>query len=144
MKINGHGHVLPEPEDIPAFMRDKEVFWIDQDRRFMYQKNWRRPITDPSFFVSEKIAWMDRQGIDHAVILNLSQLYCNGMEAGLAKDVLRFQNDFNASLKERFPRRLTGGFVVQLGCIDTALAEIERCVTELHMPLLCLPTSFPG
>ena len=27
MKINGHGHILPEPSDIPKFMKDKKLFW---------------------------------------------------------------------------------------------------------------------
>ncbi|MDG1724796.1 MAG: amidohydrolase, partial [Bacteroidia bacterium] len=45
MKINGHSHLLPYPNQIPSFMKDKEIFWIDEDRAFMRQKNWQRPIT---------------------------------------------------------------------------------------------------
>ena len=30
MKINGHGHLLPEPYEIPKFMRDKKLFFIDE------------------------------------------------------------------------------------------------------------------
>ena len=80
MRINGHGHILPEPHQIPQFMRDKGIFWIDDDRKFMRNDEWSRPITDRSFFLKEKIEWMGENHIDHAVMLNLSQLYCNGMD----------------------------------------------------------------
>lgn len=141
-KINGHGHILPEPEQIPAFMKEKKVFWIDEDRKFMRQGDWKRPVTDPSFFLSEKLAWMDRNEILHGVMLNLSQLYCNGMERGLCRDVIRFQNDFNAGVQRDYPDRFTCGFVVQPLHLEDALAEIERCVKTLGLKLLCLPTHF--
>lgn len=142
MKINGHGHILPEPKQIPQFMKDKKLFWIDEDKKFMRQGNWVRPITDPSFFIDEKLAWMDKNGIDHGVMLSLSQLYCNGWEKQDAMDAIRFQNDFNAQLQADHPGKLTCGFVVQPLYMDHALAEIERCVTKLNMKLLCLPTHF--
>ncbi|MBK8699681.1 MAG: amidohydrolase family protein [Saprospiraceae bacterium] len=142
MRINGHSHVLPYPEEIPRFMSDKEIFWVDADRKFMRQKNWARPITDLSFFLDEKMVWMENNHIDHCVVLNLSQLYCNGYARQLTRDVLRFQNDFNASVQERYPQKFTGGFVVQPRYIDDALNEIDRCVTSLGLNLLCLPTHF--
>ena len=142
MRINGHGHILPEPHEIPKFMRERKLFWIDEDKRFMRQGDWARPITDPSFFFKEKIEWMEKYQIDHGVMLNLSQVYCNGWSRQEAQDAIRWQNDFNASVQERRPDLFTSGFVVQPLYIDDALAEIERCVEELKMPLLCLPTHF--
>lgn len=142
IKINGHGHLLPYPEEIPNFMREKGVFWVDKDRKFMRQGEWKRPVTDPSFFLREKLEWMDKNEIVHEVILNLSQLYCNGMERQLARDVIRFQNDYNASVQAGFPKKFTAGFVVQPAYIDDALKEMDRCVSELKMRLLCLPTHF--
>ena len=60
----------------------------------------------------------------------------------LCRDVQRFQNDFNASVQERAPQKFTTGFVVQPAYLDDALAEIDRCVTDLGMSLLCLPSHF--
>ena len=54
MRINGHGHVLPEPNQIPKFMKDKKLFWIDNDKKFMRQGNWSRPITGSSLFDSAR------------------------------------------------------------------------------------------
>ena len=142
MRINGHGHILPEPNQIPQFMKDKKLFWIDDDKKFMRQGNWSRPITDPSFFIKEKLEWMDQYNIDHGVMLNLSQIYCNGWQKQDAKDAITWQNDFNASVQTDYPDKFTSGFVVQPLYMEDALKEIERCVTELKLKLLCLPTHF--
>lgn len=123
-------------------MREKKLFWIDDDKRFMRQGDWSRPITDPSFFFNEKLEWMERYSIEHGVMLNLSQIYCNGWERQDAQDAIRWQNDFNASVQERRPDKFTCGFVVQPLYVEDALKEIERCVNELGMRLLCLPSHF--
>ena len=142
MRINGHSHLLPYPEQIPSFMREKEIFWIDDDRKFMLQKNWKRPVTDSSFFLHEKLDWMARNNIDHAVILNLSQLYGNGLRLEEMKQVLRFQNDFNAEVQRNYPDKFTCGFVIHAGFVRSAVWEIERCVEELGLTVLCLPTHY--
>ena len=142
MRINGHSHLLPYPEDIPQFMKDKEIFWIDDDRKFMRQKGWGRPVTDSSFFLDEKLEWMENSKIDHAVVLNLSQLYGNGLNMEDMKQALRFQNDFNAKIQEEHPTKFTCGFVIHAGFVQGALWEIERCVEKLGLKVLCLPTHY--
>ena len=142
MRINGHGHILPEPSQIPAFMKEKRLFWIDQDKQFMRQQNWSRPINDSSFFIDGKIEWMKQFNINHAVMLCLSQLYCNGWQKQDCMDGIRFQNDFNASVQSEYRDKFTCGFVVQPLYIDHALKEIDRCVNDLGLRVLCLPTHF--
>ena len=85
---------------------------------------------------------MEKYEIDHAVVLNLSQLYGNGLRLEEMKQALRFQNDFNAKVQEDHPSKFTCGFVVHPGYGRGALWEIERCVEELGMRLLCLPTHY--
>lgn len=142
IRINAHSHLLPEPGEIPDFIKNKGLFSIDPDKSFMRQFEWSRPITDKSFFFDEKIKWMEYNKIDHAVVLNLSQLYCNGWEKQQAMDTIRWQNDFNASVQSRRPDLFTAGFVVQPAYIDAALKEMNRCVNELNLHVLCLPTHF--
>ena len=142
LRINGHGHLLPEPNQIPSFMREKKLFWIEDDKKFMCQRDWRRPVTDPSFFLEEKLIWMDKNKIDKEVLLNLSQLYGNGWSEKDCYDGLRFQNDFNAEVQHNHPDRFISGFVVQPRYIEQSLLEIERCVEKYQLPLLCLPTHF--
>ncbi len=142
MRINGHSHLLPYPEEVPDFMKEKGIFWINKDKKFMSQKNWTRPITDESFFLKEKLEWMDQNNIDHSVVLNLSQLYGNGLKWEDMKQALRFQNDFNARIQHDHPDKFTCGFVIHSGFIQGALWEIERCVEELNLQVLCLPTHY--
>ena len=142
LRINGHSHLLPYPEEIPQFMKDKEIFWVDDERKHMLQKGWSRPVTHSSFFLDEKLEWMDENKIDHAVVLNLSQLYGNGLRLEEMKKALRFQNDYNAKIQLENASKFTCGFVVHPGFIQGALWEIERCVKELDLKVLCLPTHF--
>jgi len=141
-KINAHGHLLPYPEQIPAFMREQKIFWVDADRKMMRQGNWQRPVTDPSFFLAEKLDWMEEHRIDHEVLLTLSQLYCNGMPRERTRDVIAFQNDYHAAVQRDHAERFTCGFVVQPAYIEDALRETERCVEQLNLRVLCLPTHF--
>ncbi len=141
-RINGHGHLLPEPNQIPAFMKQQNLFWIDDAKQNMFQGNWSRPVSHPSFFLKEKLAWMEQNKIDHEVVLNLSQLYGNGLSQQTLKDVLHFQNDFNASIQHENPKKFTTGFVVNPVYLEDALKETERCVKELNLRLMCLPTHF--
>ena len=131
LRINGHSHLLPYPEEIPDYMQEKGIFWVDKDRKFMLQKDWKRPVTDSSFFLDEKLEWMERNKLDHAVVLNLSQLYGNGLRVEEMKKALRFQNDFNARIQNDHPSKFTCGFVVHPGFVRSACWEIERCV-ETH------------
>ena len=55
MRINGHGHILPEPFQIPKFMKEKRLFWIDEDKKYMRQGDWSRPINNSSFFLKDKL-----------------------------------------------------------------------------------------
>ncbi len=141
-RINAHAHLLPEPHEIPKFMKDKKIFWVEDDKQWMRQgESWKRPVTDPSFFVEEKLVWMEENNIDHEVLITLSQLYCNGIDCALARDVIQFQNDFNCDIQNRYPEKFTGGFVVQAAHVNDALDEIDRCVKK-GMKVLCLPTHF--
>ena len=58
------------------------------------------------------------------------------------KKALRFQNDYNARIQHDNASKFTCGFVVHPGFIQGALWEIERCVKELGLRVLCLPTHF--
>lgn len=140
-RINAHGHLLPYPAEIPSFMKEKKIFWVTEDKSCMCQGDWVRPVTDPSFFLQEKLEWMEHNHIDKEVVLNLSQLYCNGMPQALARDVIRFQNDFNAGIASGYPDKFISGFVVQPLYLEDALKEAERCVS-MGLRLMCLPTHY--
>lgn len=140
-RINAHSHILPEPKEIPKFMKKRCVFWISKDKKYMYQKDWSRPIDDPSFFLNARLDWMAKHHINHEVLITLSQLYCNGLSKTEAYDVIRWQNDFNAKLQNDHPTKFTSGFTVNPAYTISSLKEIDRCV-KLDMKVLCLPSHF--
>ena len=94
------------------------------------------------FFLTKNWSGWKKNRIDHAVVLNLSQLYGNGLRLEMMKKALRFQNDFNAKIQQDHSSKFTCGFVIHPGFIQGALWEIERCVEELNLNVLCLPTHF--
>lgn len=140
MIINSHGHLLPEPQQIPVFMREQKLFWIDDDKQYMRQGDWKRPVTHPSFFLDNRLAWQEENKIDHEVIITLSQLYGNGLSKDLANDIARFQNNFHAETQSNYPNKFTCGFVLPLAYRDLAEKEIDRCVNSLNLKIACLPT----
>ena len=123
-------------------MKQQKLFWVDDAKQNMFQGSWSRPVSHPSFFLKEKLEWMEQNQIDHEVVLNLSQLYGNGLRLEEMKQALRFQNDFNARIQHENPSKFTTGFVVHPGFVRGACWEIERCVEVLGMRLLCLPTHY--
>ncbi len=141
-KINAHSHVLPYPEDIPEFMKEEGIFWVDEDRKWMHQGDWKRPITDESFFLNEKLEWMQKWEIDHCVVLTLSQLYGNHLSSKDRIRALQFQNNFNAKIQQDYPSQFTTSFVVNPKNKEEALIEMKRCVEELELSVLCLPTHY--
>ena len=64
------------------------------------------------------------------------------MERDQCRDVIHFQNDFNAEVQHNYPEKFTSGFVVQAAHMDDALKEIDRCFNTHKLNLLCLPTHF--
>ena len=123
-------------------MKENKYFWIDEERNFMHQYDWKRPITDESFFLDKKLEWMDKNNIDHEVIITLSQLYCNGYSQEDSRLIMRFQNEFHAKVQREHGDKFTCGFVVPAAYIDDAINEMEYAVNELNLRVLCLPTHF--
>ena len=72
-------------------------------------------------------------------MLNLSQLYGNGLRLEMMKKALRFQNDFNAKIQQDQGSKFTCGFVVHPGFIQGALWEIERCIEDLDLKYFVYP-----
>ena len=99
LRINGHSHLLPYPEEIPQFMKDREIFGLMMNENTCFKKDGVDLLLI-LVFLDEKLEWMEKNRIDHAVVLNLSQLYGNGLRLEMMKKALRFQNDFNAKIQQ--------------------------------------------
>ena len=143
--IDGHGHILPNPDQIPQSIKDAGYFNIigAPGEQFMTQDfmNWKRPVSHPSFFVGPRLEWMEKNDIAHTVMITLSQLYCNGIEKKPALDIMKFQNDFHLELQETYPNKFSCGFVVNPLHIQEALVEFRQRANE-GLQFLCLPTHY--
>lgn len=144
--IDGHQHAVPMKVEIPMSIRNAQLFDIEgpPGQQFMTQKfiNWSRPISHPTFFINnERLEMMEAFNIEHAIILTLSQMYCNGFDEIRTYELMSFQNDFNCTLQENYPSKFTTGFVVQPRYRDQALKEIEKRSAE-GFDFLCLPTHY--
>jgi|JI10StandDraft_1071094.scaffolds.fasta_scaffold20093_3 aminocarboxymuconate-semialdehyde decarboxylase len=144
--IDGHGHILPEPSQIPKSISKAGYFnvitstlgqWMTQD--FI---GWRRPVSHGTFFKEPRLEWMEKHNIAHTILITLSQLYCNGIaDDEAALDIMRFQNDFHVSLQEKHPLRFSCGFVGLPRLLDVTLIEMQRRYKE-GLKFLCLPTHY--
>ena len=143
--VDGHGHILPMPHQIPDSIKNAGYFGIigAVGSQFMTQDfiKWKRPISHETFFIEPRLEWMAKHNIAHTVMLTLSQFYCNGIEKEHALDIIAFQNDFHAELQGKYPKQITAGFVVQPLFIEEALLECERRIKE-GLKILCLPTHY--
>lgn len=83
--------------------------------------------------VEERIADMDRLGIDVQAISPSPGQYYYFTEPGLGRDLARMVNDGVAEALVRHPDRLVGMGTVPLQSTELAIAEMRRCVGDLGM-----------
>ena len=75
-------------------------------------------------------------------LLGLCLAACGGEIEQASLAIVPSPEDFNAEIQRDHPSKFTCGFVVHPGFLAGALWEIERCVEELGLRVLCLPTHF--
>lgn len=98
----------------------------------------------PSFHdINAKLADMDRIGVDVAVLsLNIpGPELAGGSEAD---ELACIGNDALAEVIARYPKRFWGFATLGFGNIDTALKELDRCVTKLGFRGLQLMSNVAG
>lgn len=94
--------------------------------------------------VDERLADMDRMGVDCQVIsLSPYQLY-DWAEPELGREVARLANDDLAAAVSLRPDRLMGMGTVPLQETKLAVEELDRCVNELGFRALELSTNVEG
>ena len=85
---------------------------------------------------------MNQSKIDHGNVSFITTLITM---AGTNKTALmesNFKMISTPQFKNDYSGNVTCGFVVQPLFIDHALKEIERCVNDLGLKVLCLPTHY--
>ena len=83
--------------------------------------------------IETRLADMDRMGIDVQAISPAPNQLIYWSEADLGIEVARTVNDRLAAVVAAWPDRFVGLGTVPLQHVDLAVAELERCVTELGL-----------
>jgi aminocarboxymuconate-semialdehyde decarboxylase len=145
--VDLHSHVFPqalaeriaaEPERMMArrFARDGGE-WIHHDQGFLY------PLVPEFLEPAEKLAAMDRLGLDYAVISPSPTLFYHWAEPALEQEIARVVNDGVAELAAASDRLRPMG-QLPLGEPHAAVAELERIHREHGMRCVILGTAIEG
>lgn len=93
-----------------------------------YAEQWLRKLPD---FTECRLPEMDEAGIDIQVLsLTVPELQAD-IDAGTARDNARRANDYLAQVVSEHPTRFRGFAALPLQDPGAAVAELDRCITEL-------------
>ena len=144
--LHCHLHVLEadallegvEPGGQPYSAEATNALTADINRR--QQVTILTKLTDPA----ERIADMDRTGVDVQAVAPSPSHYYYAYEAGAARDAVRVVNDRIAEVVGQYPDRFVGLCTVPLQDVDIAVAELERSVNELGLRGVEISTNVNG
>jgi aminocarboxymuconate-semialdehyde decarboxylase len=142
-----HNHVIPE-NVVQAIQRNPERFGtrieMRNGRRF-FDAHGRMTELLPEFHDPEaKIAWMDRVGMDIAVVSPAPPIYFYWLKPDAGAEIIRLANDGIAQMVAKHPDRLRGMAHLPMQDPDAALAELERVVRDYRFKAVELATSIEG
>lgn len=159
MKIDVHGHFLPEPFcdrlrgwDAPLRIETSaESAAVEEgriesrgDEEMLIHDHGAFPLADAFIDIETHFQWMDRHAIDMQ-ILSVSAPHPNDSAAtdDQVVDLTRAINDGFAALQDRHPDRIAGLASLPLRTPAAALEELDR-VVDLGLVGITVPTSFRG
>ena len=142
-----HNHVIPEIV-VKAIERNPERYGtrIEQrDGKRYFDAHGRMTELLPEFCVPEaKVAWMDRVGMDVAVISPAPPIYFYWLKPDAGLEIVRLANDGIAQMVAKFPDRLRGMAHLPMQDPDAAIAELERVARDYRFKGVELATSIEG
>ena len=133
--IDAHAHVIPgalvdamregrAPDGIRLEVTD-ERSWV------VHRQGYRYPLLEDFHDVAARLATMDRQGIDAALLSVAPPLFLYWIEPRESVAAARLINDAIADMVAKAPDRFTGVATLPLQDPAAAVEELERCVRTL-------------
>ena len=142
-----HNHVIPETV-VQAIKRDPERFGTRIEERGgkrYFDSHGRMTELLPEFCdAAAKVAWMDRAGMDVAVISVGPPIYFYWLKPDAGLEAARLANDGIARMVAQYPTRLRGMAHLPMQDPDAAIAELERAVREHKFRAVEVATSIEG
>jgi len=142
-----HNHVIPE-RVVQAIWRNPERYGTRIEERAgkrYFDAHGRMAELLPEFCdVEAKIAWMDRVGMDVAVISPAPPIYFYWLAPQAGIEIIRLANDGIAHMVAQHPDRLRGMAHLPMQDPEAAIAELERVVKAYKFKGVELATSIEG
>jgi aminocarboxymuconate-semialdehyde decarboxylase len=142
-----HNHVIPEGV-VQAIERNPERYGtrieVRNGKRY-FDAHGRLAELLPEFHDPEaKVAWMDRVGMDVAVISPAPPIFFYWLKPDAGAEIVRLANDGIARMVAKFPDRLRGMAHLPMQDPDAAIAELERVVRDYRFKAVEIATSIEG
>ncbi|MBI3041925.1 MAG: amidohydrolase [Betaproteobacteria bacterium] len=142
-----HNHVIPEGV-VQTIRRSPERFGTrieERDGKRYFDSHGRMTELLPEFCdPAAKVAWMNRVGMDVAVISPAPPIYFYWLKPEAGIEIVRLANDGIARMVAKYPDRLRGMAHLPMQDPDAAIAELERVVKEYRFKAVELATSIEG
>jgi aminocarboxymuconate-semialdehyde decarboxylase len=139
MKIDLHTHILPERwPDLAAKFGYGGFIRLEHHKpccaRMMKGDQFFREIQDNCWSPQRRIEECDRAGVSMQVLSTVPVMFSYWAKPKDTDYLARLLNDHIAEVARAHPARFTGLGTVAMQSADLAVAELERCVNELHLP----------
>ena len=139
MKIDLHTHILPENwpnlRERYGYGGFLEIEHIAPCRaRLLVDGRPFRDIEDNCWEPRVRTEQMDRDGVGVQVLSTVPVLFSYWSRPADGHDLAKLLNDHLAWVVATNPKRFVGLGTVPLQAPDLAVAELERCVTDLRLP----------
>jgi aminocarboxymuconate-semialdehyde decarboxylase len=148
MKIDIHTHIMPEkmPNWVQKFGYGEFIHLEHRNCKACMMKGDQlfREVEENCFKEDVRLKDMDDTGVTVQVLSTIPVLFNYWAKAKDGLETSRFFNDHIAETAGKTPNRFIGIGTVPLQDVDLAIAEMERCVTELRMPGLEIGTNING
>lgn len=148
--VDIHTHVVPL--DFPAYAgQGRDVPWPSMaasptcgHRNVMVSGRVYRTVTSQCWDASERLADMDRLGIERQVLSPMPELLSYWMSAADGTAICRFLNETIAAMVASAPGRFDGLAAVPLQDVEAGIRELEHAVRELGLAGVELGSNING
>lgn len=148
MKIDIHTHIMPDkmPNWVQKFGYGEFIHLEHRNCKACMMKGSTlfREVDANCFDAAVRIKEMDETDVAVQVLSTIPVLFNYWAKAKDGLETSRFFNDHIADAVAKNPKRFIGIGTVPLQDVDMAIAEMERCVTELKMPGLEIGSNING
>lgn len=148
MIVDAHNHVIPAAI-IRYLAENEEPFGVKVDRsgaatRLAHREGFAYPLFEEFLTPAEKIAQLDRRGLDAALISPSPTLFFYRIDPAVEAAFARRVNDEIAAFAASAPNRLRPMGTLPMQSPDHALAELERITGELGMRSIMIGCHIDG